>query len=525
MLKFLNLEYPCNCGKYLFAFALVVLCYSVTQAQTDQPTFAYSVSITHPETHSYHVELNTSGWDMDTIQLQLPNWMPGYYQFMNYYNDLSGMTAKNDAGEEMNLEQINPYTWQVIGVKNQSFSLSYDIQTSKQFVANSYVDEAHAYLIPTNSFLYAQDYINTPVTVKILKNSNWKDIATGLELIDGAAHVYAASDFDVLFDSPILIGNLKELPAFHVKGIPHRFIGYKMGSFDEKSFMKNLEAVISSAVDVIGDIPFSEYTFIGIGPGRGGIEHLNNTTVSFDGSQLATPDGMSRMMSFLAHEYFHHYNAKRIRPVELGPFDYQNGSKTSQLWISEGLSVYFEYLIVKRAGVDSEEVFLRNFEQHINTVQNNPGRSYQSLVQSSYNTWNDGPFGGNEGKTISYYQKGPIVGLLLDFAIRNASQNEKTLDHVMQFMYWEYYKKKQRGFTDAEFQQACENIAGVPLSEIFEYVHTTKELDYQKYLGYGGLELIEDSGTAEKKVFQLKKLYNTTLLQETILNSWLGDQE
>lgn len=522
MLKFLDSESPYNFGKYLFTLAFAVLCYSSAKAQTDQPTFSYSVSISHPETHGYQVELNSSGWDRDTIQFQLPNWMPGYYQFMNYYNDLSGMTAKNVDGKEINVEQINPFTWEVTGVKNQAFSLSYDIQTSKQFVANSYVDKAHAYLIPTNSFLYVQDQVNIPVTVKIFKNSDWKDIATGLEVIVGAAHVYAASDFDVLFDSPILIGNLEELPAFQVKGISHRFIGYEMGSFDKKTFMENLEAVISSAVDVIGDIPFPEYTFIGIGPGRGGIEHLNNTTVSFDGSQLATPDGMSRMMSFLAHEYFHHYNVKRIRPVELGPFDYQNGSKTNQLWISEGLSVYYEYLIVKRAGVDSEEVLFKNFEQHINTIQNNPGRHHQSLVQSRYNTWNEGPFGGNEGKTISYYQKGPIVGLLLDFAIRNATENEKSLDNVMQFMYWEYYKKKQRGFADSEFQQACENIAGVPLTEIFEYVHSTKELDYRKYLGYGGLELEEDSSIPERKIYHLKKLSTPTPLQETILNSWLG---
>lgn len=487
-------------------------------SQSHDPSFNYVLSFPQPKEHSYHVELTVNGIQLDTIQLKLPNWMPGYYQFMNYHENISGIQAKNKEGEILPLEQITPSIWQVTGIKNQPFSVSYDILTSKQFVANSYIDEAHAYIIPTNTFLYLDEFISSPVTVEVLPNPSWKDIATGLDEIDAKNHLFSASDFDVLFDSPIMIGNLEELPAFEIQGVKHRFIGYKMGAFDKITFMKNLEEVISSAVDVIGDIPFSEYTFIGIGPGRGGIEHLNNTTVSFDGSQLATEEGMSKMMSFLAHEYFHHYNVKRIRPFELGPFDYQNGSKTTQLWISEGLSVYFEYLIVKRSGVDTEEMFFKNFENHIIHVQNNPGRLHQSLIESSFNTWNDGPFGGNEGKTISYYQKGPIVGLLLDFAIRNATQNEKSLDDVMKFMYWEYYKKKQRGFTDAEFQQASESIAGTSLKEIFEYVHTTKELDYQTYLDYAGLELVK----LENNTFKIQKSKNPNSLQQKILSSWLG---
>ncbi len=127
---------------------------------------------------------------------------------------------------------------------------------------------------------------------------------------------------------------------------------------------------------------------------------------------------MNRMMNFLAHEYFHHYNVKRIRPSELGPFDYDQGSKTNLLWVSEGLSVYYEYMVVKRAGLADEQTLFGDFEKNINANENNPGRRYQSLAQASYKTWSDGPFGtqGEEaGKSISYYDKGPVVGLLLDF--------------------------------------------------------------------------------------------------------------
>ncbi len=215
-------------------------------------------------------------------------------------------------------------------------------------------------------------------------------------------------------------------------------------------FSENLKKIVESAFAIMGDIPYKQYTFIAIGPGRGGIEHLNNTTFGFSGNDLHKPEAMNRMMNFLAHEYFHHYNVKRIRPFELGPFDYDQGSKTNLLWVSEGLSVYYEYMVVRRAGLADEQTLYADFEKNININENNPGRLYQSLAQASYKTWSDGPFGtqGEEkDKSISYYDKGPIVGLLLDFTIRHVTQNKESLDDVMRLLYWKYYKELKRGFT------------------------------------------------------------------------------
>ncbi|HRI26295.1 MAG TPA: hypothetical protein PLZ45_16575, partial [Ferruginibacter sp.] len=265
---------------------------------------------------------------------------------------------------------------------------------------------------------------------------------------------------------------------------------------------------------------------IGIGPGRGGIEHLNNTTVSFNGDGLDKPGAMNRVMNFLAHEYFHHYNVKRIRPYELGPFDYDKGSRTNLLWVSEGLSVYYEYMIVKRAGLVDEATLFKNFENNINGFENDPGRPYQSLTQASYETWSDGPFGrqGQAGdRSISYYEKGPVVGLLLDFAIRQATQNKKSLDDVMRLLYRKYYQQLQRGFTDAEFQQACEETAGISMTALFEYIYTTKELDYTTYIGYAGLTVSSETNTETgKKKFTIKRLAELTASQQEILQSWLS---
>ncbi len=512
----------------VFLIGCIVLSTTALHAQKGGPVMEYTVSMPEPSSHYFHIELYCSGANEETINLKMPQWMPGYYQLMHYAKQVEHVSATTANDENMAITAVNENTWRISNPGRKAFRLRYDVKANKQFVANSLLDSAHGYIIPASVFMYLEGRTDIPVTVKLNMYKEWKHAVTGLEPVAGKAYVFKAPDFDILYDCPILLGNLEELPSFKVNGIEHRFVAYQPGNFDKALFMDKLRKVVESAVAVIGDIPYKEYTFIGIGPGRGGIEHLNNTTVSFSGDGLDKPGAMNRTMNFLAHEYFHHYNVKRIRPFELGPFDYDQGSKTNLLWVSEGLSVYYEYLVVKRAGLTDEQTLFKNFENNINAFENDPGRSYQSLTQASYETWSDGPFGrqGEAGdRSISYYDKGPVVGLILDLAIRNATQNKRSLDDVMRYLYWQYYKKLQRGFTDAEFQQACETTAGASLVQVFEYVYTTKELDYNTYLGYAGLKInSETNAETGKKKYTIQRLPDMTTRQHEILQSLLGDK-
>lgn len=508
----------------------VLVCTVITNeaiAQSGRPVMQYTVSMPLPSSHYFHVELHAQGWNMDTVNFKMPQWMPGYYQIMNYSEALENFSAKDSKGKELRVDKLNKNSWQIIAGKNKAFNLAYDIKTTRKFVATSYLDSSHGYIVPVGIFLYVDGHINTPVSVKVIAGKEWNKIATGLEPVAGKQNEFTAPDFDILYDCPILVGNLEEFPSFYISGIEHRFIAYNPGKFDRAKFIDNLKKVVEASIAVIGDIPYKQYTFIGIGPGRGGIEHLNNTTVSFDGKGLDTKAGMNRILNFLAHEYFHHYNVKRIRPFELGPFDYDKGSKTNLLWVSEGLSVYYEYMMVKRAGLADEQTLFSNFEGNINAHENNPGRFHQSLVQASYKTWKDGPFG-NQGadaqRSISYYDKGPVAGLLLDLQIRHSTQNKRSLDDVMQLLYRQYYKKENRGFTDAEFQHACEKISDTSLNDFFEYVYTTKELDYNKYLFYAGLKLdVQEAAEKDKRKFRIIRIETPDALQSAILRSWLGE--
>jgi predicted metalloprotease with PDZ domain len=340
----------------LFLFVISFAINLSTFAQGEKPVLLYTLSMPRAAEHYCHVELQIKNGNVDSLHFKMPQWMPGYYQIMNYAKAVENISAKDEKGKVINLKKKNSNTWSMGGIRNKSFTITYDVKADKKFVASSYVDTTHAYLASAGIFLYADGYIYTPVSVKIKSGQPWKNIATGLTPVAGKPDEFTASDFDILYDCPILIGNLDELPSFEVNGVEHRFTGYNTGNFDRSLFMEKLKKMVEASVNIIGDIPFKQYTFIGIGPGRGGIEHLNNTTVSFDGS-------------FLAHEYFHHYNVKRIRPFELGPFDYDKGSRTNLLWVSEGLSVYYEYLIVKRAGLADMQTLLANFESNINAVE------------------------------------------------------------------------------------------------------------------------------------------------------------
>lgn len=451
----------------------------------------FTVAMENPANYLYQVTIQCEGVKKDWLDFKIPVWMPGYYQLLDYAENIIDFKAKDKSGAEFKWEKAAKNIWRVYTNNNDSITINYQVKATRNFVATNYLDEERGFIAPTGMFMHVNGYLNQPVTVTIKPYPKWTKIATGLEPLPGKAFTYLAPDFDVLYDSPLLIGNLEELPSFSVKGVPHYFIGYKLGSFDKEKFIADLKKIVEAAVDMMGDIPFKHYTFIAIGPGRGGIEHLNSTAISFSGDGLDSA-GRTGMLSFLAHEYFHHYNAKRIRPIELGPFDYDKGSRTNMLWVAEGITAYYDELLLRRAGLMDEEDLLKAYRSSLSAYENKPGHLFQSVTQASFDTWSDGPFGrtGDDvNKTISYYDKGPILGLMLDFKIRHETKNKKSLDDVMRTLYKNFYQQKKRGYTEVEFRTVCETIAGVSLAEFFDYVYTVKEIDYAKYFAYAGLDI------------------------------------
>lgn len=451
---------------------------------------AFTVSMPQPANHTYHVTFRCDGLTGELRDFKMPRWSPGYYGMGDYARNVSHFRAEDAAGHPLTWEQVTRNTWRVVAAGAPAIVLNYDVFGATSFPANSYLGVDRGYISPSGLFVYPDGELRHPVTVEIQLPATWKQIATGLGPAKGRPNTFEAPDFDVLYDSPILIGN-QEYRQFEVKGVPHYVaIENVAADVDRSKMIADLKTMVTAATQLMGDVPYRHYTFLMMGRGGGGIEHANSSSNQFDGTSLGTPAGYLRWLSFICHEYFHNFNVKRIRPLALGPFDYDQENLTNMLWVSEGLSVYYQDLILVRAGLMTRDEYLAKMAAAVGTFENASGHHYQPATEASRNAWNSGSgIGGDRNTTISYYNNGAMLGTMLDLKIREASGNRKSLDDVMRGMYEKYYVQRKRGFTDAEFRAECESAAGTSLAEIFEYASTTKEVDYARYFALAGLKL------------------------------------
>ena len=454
-------------------------------------TMAFTVSMEHPNTHYYHVAFTCDGLTGPMHDFKMPAWTPGYYRIMDYARNVVDFRAADAAGQPLKWHKTAKNTWSVESGKAPSIVVSYDVYAFAPSVAESYLDDIRGYITPASMFLYVAGHIGQAVTVILRPYGGWSSVATGLDPIAGKPNTFQAADFDVLYDSPILFGNQERL-SFEVQGVKHAIAAENMGAADRKRVVADLKRMVEGAVRIVGEIPYKHYTFLLMGAGYGGIEHSNSAAIMFQGSSLETPAGYARWLSYVAHEFFHLYNVKRIRPIALGPFDYDQENYTNMLWVSEGFTVYYQDLILRRTGLLKRDDYLERVRTTIARLENSTGNRHQSATESSFDTWIK-YFARNENisnTTISYYDKGAALGLLLDLKIRNETGNRKSLDDVMRTLYERYYKELRRGFTDQEFREECEKAAGGSLTEIFDvYASTVKDIDYPKYFSYAGLDI------------------------------------
>jgi predicted metalloprotease with PDZ domain len=478
----------------LYAIAIIIAAspgLALAQARAAAPVLSVTVSMERPTTHYYHVVFRADGLKGESQDFKMPVWTPGYYRIMDYAKNVKDFKAEDGAGRPLAWEKTAKNVWRVRSGKASSIVVSYDVYAFARFCADSYLGDDGGFITPAGLFMHVAGRLKDPVAVTVLPHPDWKQVSTGLDPVVGRPGAFTAPDFDTLYDCPILIGN-QEILTFEAAGLPHTVAAYDLGAADRAKFTGDLKKIVEAAAALMGELPYRHYTFLIIGPGGGGLEHLNSTAVALNPGSLANPQSYMGWLCFIAHEYFHLFNVKAIRPVALGPFDYDRENYTNMLWVSEGISVYYEFILLNRAGLMARDEVLERLGSTIANYENAQGRHHQPATASSFDTWinffSRGEHSANT--TISYYDIGAGLGLLLDLKIREASKGRSSLDDVMRTLYRTFYKEKKRGFTDLEFREVCERAAGVPLDEIFDvYATTVKEWDYAKYLGYAGLAI------------------------------------
>jgi predicted metalloprotease with PDZ domain len=500
-------------------------------AQQTESKMSYTVSMDQPASHYYHVDFRYDGVSEESVDMKMPAWTPGYYMILDLAKNVVGFTATDASGKPLTWEKTAKNTWHITTTGVKSLLVKYYVFANRTSVAEPYLSENRGFISPTGVFMHVGGKLVHPVTVTVKPFPDWKQISTGLDPVPGTGNAFSAPDFDRLYDCPILVGN-QEVLNFEYQGIDHRIAIEKIGTSDRAKVTADLRKIVEAATAIIGEIPYKHYTFIIMDRGPGGLEHLNSMAVFADMSNYQGTDKDRGVLGFFAHEFFHLYNVKSIRPIVLGPFDYDRECITNMLWFSEGGTSYYEEIILNRAGFLTHDGFLGNAGKNIGTHENIIGHEFQSAAMASRDTWMLF-FNRNENSqavTINYYNKGATLCMLLDLKIRYESKGRNSLDDVMRTLYRDYNKSMKRGFTDPEFREECEKAAGCQLAEFFDYVYTTNEINYPEYLGYAGLNIdltpLEPAIThldksINKRSFKISPMENPTVQQKELLGKWL----
>ncbi len=468
-------------------------------AQTSAPEISYTIGMSKPSTHLLEVEMRVK-WNRmpGKADLKMPVWTPGSYLVREYARHVQDFAVKDAAGRGLTWEKINKNTWQIGTGGAKEIVATYRVYSNELTVRTNELNDEHAFWNNGALLMFPAGQLNAPSTVTVNPYGNWK-VATGLPAVAGRKNSFRAANYDVLYDSPFEVSDFKEI-TFDVRGKPHRYVVTGEGNYDLKQIAADTAKIAEEGYKIFGELPVDNYLFILNLRGGGGLEHLNSTALQWNRFGFKPRSRYNGFLALVAHEYFHLWNVKRIRPDALGPFDYENENYTKLLWVAEGSTAYYEGIMLRRAGFITDAELLDSKATMIEQLQNRPGRFETSLEESSLDAWikyyrQDENAVNNQ---ISYYDKGEVVSMMLDITIRSSSGGAKSLDDVMRHLYNEFYKKN-RNYSPADFQKAAELAAGKSLEDFFsKYVRGEAEIDFDGILAGIGLQLAADTSTSNR---------------------------
>jgi len=455
------------------------------------PEINYTISMSKPWTHLLEVEMRVKWAQMPAnVELKMPVWTPGSYLVREFARHVQDFEVRDHLGVPVPWRKITKNTWQIAaGSGFPEITVKYRVYANELTVRTNELNDEHAFWNNAATLLFVKDQLQTPSTVKVVPFGNWK-IATGLPAAD-APHTFTAENYDVLYDSPFEVSDFNET-SFDVAGKKHRIVITGEGNYDLQKLKRDTAKIVHENYKIFGELPYKDYTFIiNLRGGMSGLEHHNSTALQTDRFAFKPEARYKTFLALIAHEHFHAFNVKRIRPDALGPFDYDNENYTKLLWVAEGGTAYYEGILLIRAGLISAEEMLSKKAAMIEELQEQPGRFQTSLEEASFDAWikyyrQDENSVNNQ---VSYYDKGEIVNMLLDIMIRTASAGARSYDDVLRYLYTEFYKKG-KNFTPEDFQKAAEIAAGKSLDDFFaRYVRGTAEIDYSAIVNGIGLQL------------------------------------
>lgn len=465
----------------------------LSTAPSITPTIYYQVAMPKPESHLFEVTLFVQGWQESLLNLKMPVWTPGSYLVREYAKHLQDFSADTgDQGHPLPSRKVGKNHWQIETANTSEITVRYRVFANELSVRTNHLDATHGYFNGAALLFFIPGFEQQPIQVTIVPpHPNWQ-VTTPLPSVSGAANTFEAKDFDTLVDSPFEIG-AQRLYNFDVLGKSHQLAIWGQGNADPERIIEDTKKIIEVEAQLFGDLPYERYVFLLhlAATGFGGLEHKEACSLIYPRFGFRAKDKYNRFLQLVAHEFFHLWNVKRIRPKALEKFDYEQENYTTSLWFCEGTTSYYDLVIPYRSGIYDAKTFLEGISKEITQLLTTPGRKVQPLSESSFDAWiklyrRDA---NSNNSQISYYLKGEMVSFLLDLLIRSRHENKRSLDDVMRLM-WQRFGKEEIGYTPQQLRDAIESVAQTDLSDFFNrYIDGTDELPFDEYLEPFGLRL------------------------------------
>src|SRR6267154_5454027 len=470
---------------------------------------AYSLKVPQPEARRAEVSLECDTRGEPSLDVRLPVWTPGSYLIREHQRHVDGFSASDDSGRELPVEKIDKQTWRVRSEGVRRVRVSYRLSCFELTVRTNHVDSTHAFLNPAAACAFFVGRENEPCTVRTEAPAEWRTWVA-LPHRDGAWH---AEDYDELADSPFEMGPLSSHSAhpFSVQGVPHELVVWGRGDFDPRRVVPDLARIGEALAAVFGGLPFQDRYLLIVhlnDKGRGGLEHRRSAALLVPRFAFVQKSAYEDFLLLVAHEYFHLWNVKRVRPAAFTPYDWTRENHPRLLWAMEGLTSTYEVLALRRAGLVTPQRFLEIWAERITQLLRTPGRLRVTLAQASYDAWikHYRPDESTANTTVSYYLKGSIVGFLLDLELRRRSGGARSLDDLLRVLFQKYGRPP--GLPENAVEEAAVALIGDrSLQDWFQRaVRSTQELQVDEALAAVGLKATvspaksaEDKGGARKQ--------------------------
>lgn len=459
----------------------------------------YTVS-PNPAAHLWHVCLSLHQKDNNPLRFRLPNWVPGSYLIRDFSRHIVEISAWCN-GEPAELAQVSKNEWRTGGGSGY-WQIRYAVYAFDLSVRASFLSAERGFFDGACLFLCVEGCERQPHRLVLRDLPESWQVATTLPHI--AENVFQTASYSGFIDHPVELGCLETL-RFEAGGIPHRIVlSGHYRDFDRRRLIDDVQKICAAGLALFpGPAPFAEYLFLlHVGDGvYGGLEHISSTALLADRNSLpacgsgAPCDAYVQLLGLFSHEYFHAWNVKSIKPEVFLPYDLNRENYTEQLWAFEGITSYYDDLLLVRSGVIDAETYLNLLAKGITRVRQGKGRLKQTLAQSSFTAWNKfyRQDENSPNAIVSYYQKGALAALCLDLLIRSKSAGRHSLDTVMQALY-RAWCETGKGIPEGQWQAYCQEITGLDLNGFFQTaLYSTQDLPLESCLAQAGVTLVWQS--------------------------------